>query len=90
MKEAVKKYAQDEMKFEVDKAARNWGDGKFSAELIKLENRIFVQVLQGQGRDALRQRLDKRKPKFHSLEGTECKYEVDSQAREGSRRFCVE
>ena len=63
MKEAVKKYAQDEMKLEDDKAVKNWSDGKFSAELIKLENRIFVEVLQGQGRDALRRRLDKKKMK---------------------------
>ena len=49
------------MKLEVDKVVKNWSDGKFDAELIKLENRFFVEVIQGQGQDALQRRLDKKK-----------------------------
>ena len=51
------------MKLEVDKVVKNWSHGKFNAELIKLENRFFVEVIQGQGRDALQRILDKKKTK---------------------------
>ena len=61
MKKAIKKYAEGEMKLEVDRAVEHWDEKKMKKELIQLEKKIVKEVLSGLGRDALRRRLDKKK-----------------------------